>query len=107
MLVTFFDPHPGLMGALAPIPEPVRLLAQELDGKTLQLEDALQRISAACPEGIVEAMPRERAPTSFLADLGDRKFCYISLKMGSIKIREDVFLPQHSWRVIKYNVVGD
>lgn len=43
---TFFDPHPGFAGAAIPIPEAVRRVANELNGKTASLRDAIARIQA-------------------------------------------------------------
>ncbi len=44
---TFFDPHPGLAGARIPIPEKVRMVANELSGKSMTLCEAVARIQAA------------------------------------------------------------
>lgn len=43
---TFFDPHPGLLGALAPIPNAVRKVANELNGKKMPLREAVEKIKA-------------------------------------------------------------
>jgi len=43
----FYDPHPGFMGAAAPIPEPVRLAAAALAGQKLSLRQAVAMIQAA------------------------------------------------------------
>jgi hypothetical protein len=43
---TFFDPHPGFAGAMIPIPEAVRMVANELDGKSITLREAVARIQA-------------------------------------------------------------
>ena len=40
----FFDPHPGLLGAQVPIPEHVRIVAEHLDGKSMELDEAVQMI---------------------------------------------------------------
>ncbi len=45
-LRTFYDPHPGLMGALVPIPPEVKRVAEELSGKNLTLGEALDRLRA-------------------------------------------------------------
>ena len=41
---TFFDPHPGFAGAIIPIPAPVKQKADELDGKTMSLRDAVNSL---------------------------------------------------------------
>lgn len=42
----FFDPHPGFAGAMIPIPEPVRLVANKLAGKRMPLREAVAQIKA-------------------------------------------------------------
>lgn len=42
--VEFYDPHPGLGGALVPLPTNMRRLAQYFDGKQEYLEDAVKQI---------------------------------------------------------------
>lgn len=56
-LKTFYDPHPGLMGALFPIPAEVKKVAYELSGKTMVLGKALTKIRAVT-NGKVELVPR-------------------------------------------------
>ena len=41
---TFYDPHPGFAGAAIPIPPAVKKVADELNGKTLPLREAMNRI---------------------------------------------------------------
>ncbi len=43
-LKTFYDPHPGLRGAVLPIPLEVKKVAGRLNGKTLSLREALSKI---------------------------------------------------------------
>lgn len=43
---TFFDPHPGFAGALIPIPGPVRKVANDLNGESMTLREAVARIQA-------------------------------------------------------------
>ena len=43
----FFDPHPGFAGAMIPIPDKVRIVAEKLTGKIISLEDAVAQIQAA------------------------------------------------------------
>jgi len=42
----FYEPHPGMLGAVYPIPGPVQKVAHELDGKTLTLREAVEKIKA-------------------------------------------------------------
>jgi len=54
---TFFDPHPGLAGAMIPIPEAVRKIANNLNGKSMPLRKAVTRIKAAT-KGTVRVVDR-------------------------------------------------
>ena len=42
----FYDPHPGFAGALVPMPDPVKKVANELDGQKLSLRVALKKLKA-------------------------------------------------------------
>ena len=42
----FFDPHPGFGGAMIPIPKPVRKVANEINGKSMTLREAVAKIQA-------------------------------------------------------------
>lgn len=44
--VTLYDPHPGFAGAMIPLPVAVKRVADELDGQTLTLGEAVARIQA-------------------------------------------------------------
>lgn len=44
--VRLYDPHPGFAGAAIRIPEPVRLVANDLDGKTMTLKEAVGKIKS-------------------------------------------------------------
>jgi len=76
---TFYDPHPGLAGAMAYIPEKVRQVAQELDGHTLSLREAVNKIKAVT-DGEVIVVP-------------EYKFISLFIRAGGLI---------HSFRVIKY-----
>lgn len=45
-LRTFYNPHPGFAGAAIPIPVRVRKVAEELDGQSLSLREAINRLEA-------------------------------------------------------------
>jgi hypothetical protein len=45
--VTFYDPHPGLLGCLYRLPASVKVAADALDGQTLTLDEALARLREA------------------------------------------------------------
>lgn len=41
---TFYDPHPGFMGAAIPIPDAVKKVADKLNGKNMSLRRAIDRL---------------------------------------------------------------
>lgn len=76
----FYDPHPGLAGCSVRIPEPIRLIANEISGSRMSLRQAVFLIRAATT-GIVEAVE----------------------DMGMITLRIEESTGQiHSWRVIRF-----
>lgn len=77
---TFFDPHPGFAGAAIPIPGLVRAIAQDLDGETLSLREAVTRLRTA-GIGTVEVVEQHQ---------------YIGLRLGGGGN------PEHFFRVIRY-----
>jgi len=38
---TFYDPHPGFLGAAVPLPEKMKEAAEQLSGKVISLEEAI------------------------------------------------------------------
>lgn len=77
----FFDPHPGFAGAAIPLPEPVKKVADELNGKTLSLKEAIARLRAV-GIGSVEVV---------------QQYNYIGLRLGG-----DKRYATHFFRVIRY-----
>jgi len=53
---TFYDPHPGFAGAAIPIPSPVKLVADQLDGQSLTLGEAVKRLQAVT-SGVIKVDP--------------------------------------------------
>lgn len=51
-LVTLYDPHPGFAGAAIPIPAEVKRVADELDGQTMELGEAIARIQAVTSDRV-------------------------------------------------------
>ena len=43
---TFFNPHPGFLGAGIPIPARIKKVADVLNGKTMSLKDAITLLEA-------------------------------------------------------------
>lgn len=82
-VVTFFDPHPGLLGCPVPIPDAVKQVADALNGQSLLLAEAVERIQRAAG-GEVEVAFEHR---------------HISFELPGI-LRG---CPcTHSWRVIRF-----
>tara|TARA_B100001778_G_scaffold334986_1_gene350466 strand:+ start:25788 stop:26087 length:300 start_codon:yes stop_codon:yes gene_type:complete len=80
--IRLHGPHPGLLGAAAPIPEELRLAANELDGKTMKQIDAwhaLNRVAVELP-GV---------------ELKERNSCFLATLMSDGR-------PVHCWRVISF-----
>src|SRR4051794_8071090 len=44
--VHFFDPHPGIGGAMIPLPAPMLLVAQALNGERMTMQKAITRFTA-------------------------------------------------------------
>ena len=44
--VTFYDPHPGYMGAIIPLPKPMKEIADMLNGQEMNLEEAVEAIES-------------------------------------------------------------
>ncbi len=42
--VYFYDPHPGFRGALVPLPYSIKEIADEINGKTLDLEEVIEKM---------------------------------------------------------------
>ena len=82
--VELYDPHPGLLGAVMPLPKPMKDLAASLDGVVLSLDEAIDRL------------------TPMAESLGGRlevveKYQFISFRLGDVDN-----LPMHLYRLIRY-----
>lgn len=82
--VELYDPHPGFLGAVMPLPRPMKDLAASLDGAILSLDEVIDRL------------------TPMAESLGGRlrvveKYQYISFQLGN----EDD-LPMHMYRLLRY-----
>lgn len=82
-VVTFFDPHPGLLGCPVPIPDVVKRVADELNGQSLPLTEAVERIQRAAGGEVDVAFEHH----------------HISLELPGIM---DGRACTHSWRVIRF-----
>lgn len=82
-VVRFFDPHPGLMGCMIPIPNEVKDVADSLNACVMDLADAMGQLERTFPSGVFQAH----------IDKG-----FIGLTVGDLS-KGDVV---HSWRVIRF-----
>lgn len=92
---TFYDPHPGRAGAAIRLPDVVRLVANGLVDKEMEVEKAVGILQDAA-NGLV-------ADGSFgAAKVEDRpEHEYIALWLTEGDGEEDKY-PKHSFRVIRY-----
>lgn len=81
--VRLYDPHPGLAGALIPIPEPVRLVANGLNGKTMTLKEAVEKIKSVTDGRVY---PSE-----------EHSFIALRLHKGGV---------EHMFRVLRFSYTG-
>lgn len=89
----FSDPHPGgIMGCLKPLPDGVKLMVDDMDGKRMSLAAALIRIARALDAAGITGMQLKSHSNE------DKTEGWIGLTQGSVKNP-----PCHSWRLIKYS----
>jgi hypothetical protein len=89
---TFYDPHPGIGGAVVPMPRPIKKVADELAGKSMTLREAVQKVEEAAGQGIVKVV-------------SEPEFHYIRFETKTLKQaleEESDDNPRHSWRVIRF-----
>lgn len=89
MRVHFFDPHPGFLGAVVPLPDSVLAAVRRLDGTDGELAEALAALLAAS----VGAMP---GAVAMVDEHGD--FIAVSFVFPTG--------PKHSYRAIRYAAVA-
>ncbi len=90
--VIFYDPHPGVGGALVPLPEYLRIIAHWLVGQTMTVQAATDYLI-----GTVEIVGLKQDQGGRLIVISEEENCILA-KMGSFP--ED--LPCHCWRVIRF-----
>lgn len=89
-LVEFYDPHPGEGGAVKPLPERIRIVANWLDGKQMQFDEAMNELHRAAIEMGLEVF-------DFSARDGAIMFTTGSLAMNEF--------PVHCWILIRFREV--
>lgn len=88
---TFYDPHPGFAGAAIRLPDVVRLVAKGMDGKTMELDKAMDIIQDAANNLVADG-------TFGSAEVMDHEN-YIGLTLCD---GDEMSYPKHSFRVIRY-----
>lgn len=97
---TYFDPHPGMGGAVAPLPEDIRQVAAVMDGHTYPDSVAYGLLEIVLPEGY----------SLEIREYSDNKtFEFLPVDRekdgdGMVILRsapQDV-VPRHEWRVLKW-----
>lgn len=91
MRIRLYDPHPGLSGCPLPLPAEVKTAAEELDGTTIELDDAIDRIQIAVKDNkyrVVKIEPQYVEGSGFISLEVERK--------------EDAEGTKHFWRVIRF-----
>jgi hypothetical protein len=83
VLKYFYDPHPGLMGAIIPLPSVLKDAVDKLDDKTLDLNTVLKSL--------------KELGSSIGAEVENRKDMIVAT------MRKDGYI--HSWRLIFYRDV--
>jgi len=88
----FYDPHPGLLGCIEPLPEAVRLKAADMDGNFFTVDEAI-------------AMIKEVAPEDYEVKAHDS---FISLSGGEfidVPTKPPMQTRSFNWRVLRFREV--
>lgn len=88
---TFYDPHPGFAGAAIRLPDVVRLVAEGMDGKTMELDKAMDILQDAANSLVADGTFGHAA----VMDHED----YIGLMLCE---GDEGTYPKHSFRVIRF-----
>ena len=87
---TFFEPHPGFLGAAIPLPKTIKSAVDSLNRQTMPLREALEKIKQAAGQ----------LPIKLVVDGGTKTnigngclFLYITTKDGNII---------HAFRLIRF-----
>lgn len=92
-IVTFYEPHPGFGGAAVPLPGPVKIAIDELDGKTMTLRQGIAKIKAT---SVGKLETRNLATIEIWEDPA----CIV-LGLGEWPPKK---APHHTWMLIKFKV---
>lgn len=90
---TFYDPHPGFAGAAIRLPDVVRLVANGMVGKEMEVEKAIGILQDAANNLVADG-------TFNMAEVTDHPdHAYIGLMLSE---GDEGTYPKHSFRVIRY-----
>ena len=92
-VVEFFDPHPGLMGCLEPLPDSVKVLVDWLAGQSMNLTDAIRQLTTAFAGG------KFKVHDGLTGSHGERTG-WIELTTGDWGK-----FPINAWRVIRFREI--
>ena len=92
--VLFYDPHPGIAGAGIRLPESICIAAKEIDGREMEISDAMKIIQDAADILVID----KQFGIAKVKDEKDYDFISLSLVEGL----DDDSYPKHSFRVIRY-----
>lgn len=93
MKILLYDPHPGLKSISVALPEIILLVARGLDGKEMEISDAIQIIQDAADTLVSNGYFCE----SIIEDHKDQNYLGLSLTENNPN-----GFPKHSFRVIRY-----
>jgi hypothetical protein len=96
MLVKFHDPHPGFAGASIRFPEPLRQVANELDGMTGTIEDAI----ALLQEAGDKLVKKKHFGKCKVTNVESYEYIMVSLHEGS---GDENKYPVHTFKAIEYD----
>jgi hypothetical protein len=88
-LYDFFDPHPGVGGAIVPLPEKMLLTIQSVSGITATLSDVIGKVKDASKD-LLDVLIKTQ---------------YLGMGESGIflKIRDEL-KHEHMWLLIKYKI---
>jgi hypothetical protein len=92
--VRLYDPHPGFAGAIIPLPQSLKDVADWLNGRVMALDEVIEVIINAAETldfHSFEVKSHEKVEDSFI----------------TITLYEDTSYPCHSFRVISYVRIDD
>ncbi len=94
MQVYLYDPHPGYGGAMISLPKPIKKVVDSLNGKAMELNEAIEKIKEAA-ENLGYASVEVEAHDKTDSVLSNANYSFICLTL-----REGDPYPAHAFRAI-------